>query len=164
MSKIEKYIKKPILLCCQILLHLSMQQSGLNKLTLYENKDFEIVYTEGKVQSISNTGDALEFDTENEPKLNQDLGNAFNNDILTAYEFLFLLYDFDTYAEDVISLLSSSIYGWIPVYEMNDNDKFLILKPFFAEVGELDTKVSHSWPVTMTPRIDVNNVDIKEFL
>jgi hypothetical protein len=138
-----------------------MKQAGLYKLTLYENKDLQVVYNSlGQVQSVSTSGSTTVISEEAKPKYNLNLSEAANNDLLASHSFEFLNYDLDN---EILNVqLSTSIYGFIPVYELNDGKKYIILSPFFASIGDLDSQVSHSWPVTLTPRIDINNVDIKE--
>lgn len=142
-----------------------MQQAGLHTLDLYENKGFQITYdAAGLVQSASNTGEVINIAQENRPKLNQDLNQAFNNNLLLKYQFEFLLFDFKPETEEILEKLLESIYGWIPVYTMLDLDKFLIREPFFGVPGDLESNVSHSCHVVMAPRLDINNINVKKFL
>ncbi len=136
-----------------------MQLAGINKISFYENKGLAITYTDGQCTYVSTDGEFIEVDYTNRPTLDQDFKNAANNELLVDYSINFLLYAFDN---DELEKLTTSPYGFIPVYEMNDNKSFLINQPFFAEISELDSQVSHSWPITMVPRASVNNVDVKE--
>lgn len=139
-----------------------MQQAGLNSIVLYENKDVSLTYdASGNVSDISNSGAVITIENdENRPRLSQDIDSAANNDLLMNYIFDFLVFDFDQ--DTILSFLSTSIYGFIPVFNMNDSDVFLVNQPFFAEVGELNAQSSNSWPVSLTPRNPINNVDVKE--
>lgn len=140
-----------------------MQQGGVNNIKLYENKGLSLTYdVSGNVVSIANSGEIIDIEVKNEPVLTQDLEEAENNEILADYSFEFIQFDFDS--DENLSKLATSIYGFVPVYEMNDLNKYLINSPFFAQVDGLNSNESHSWSVELKPRVRIADVDVKNVM
>ena len=136
---------------------MSISQAGIAKITLYENKGFTFLYdSEGNIilSSISNTGDTLEFVTEdNSIKLSNKIEPAGNNTILNDYTLMLVLDGLEQTTFDKIEKFRSSIYGWIPVIEFMDNQTKLINVPFFEKVDSVDTQVSHTFNIEMKPQV-----------
>ena len=131
------------------------QQAGLYKLTLYEAKDISIVWVNSEeIDSISNSGEALEFDTENNTQFTDALEAAFNNLVINDYNIQFGLFGLDKVS--IVEKLNNSIYGWIPVFEfMNTQNKALIV-PFFGFSEQVNANTSHSYKISLKPRKKVN--------
>ena len=131
-------------------------QAGIYKLDLYENKYFVPTYdANGKITSFTYSGEVINLETnENEPKYSNDLSPGENNNIINDTTLNFNLNGLDPDVYNEIEKLQQSIYGWISVIEFMDNQKYIILEPFFPEVGTLNAQVSHTFNIDMKPRVN----------
>lgn len=132
-----------------------ISQAGIYNLSLYENKDVVLTYSGDNITAISNSGDILTFNTDyNDPKFSNDLKEGNNNVVINDYTIEFHIETLDQSNFDTIESLQSSIYGWIPVIEFMDGQKYIINVEFKPEVGDLDSQNSHTFPIEMKPAIE----------
>ncbi len=128
-----------------------MEQAGLYKISLHENKGVSITYdSEGGISNLTSSGEVLDFET-NLNKFSDNLSNSINNLILNEYVISIEIEGISE-ALEVITKLNNSIYGWIPVFEFMDKQEKAILTPFFQNAPEVNTSVSHTFKVEMKPR------------
>lgn len=140
-----------------------MEQAGLYKLDLYENKGVVITWVDKESFSyISNTGEVISITNDLEPIFSKDLAEAFNNEIKYDYIFNYALNDLSTANFDEIEALSDSIYGFIAVGTYQNGKTFLINTPFFGVVQAVDSNVSHSFKVELKPRKTTSELMIKK--
>jgi len=134
-----------------------ISQAGLYKLTLYENKSFSFLYNaDGTIDfdSISNSGDVLEFETnDNRNKYSNEIKTARNNDVVNSHKLELWINGLIQSNLDTLEKLTSSIYGWIPLIEFMNNDKYLIDVPFFEKVNPFDSQVTHTFFIELKPRL-----------
>lgn len=134
-----------------------MTQAGLYKLKLYENKQFSFLYnSEGIIDldSISNSGDILEFETnDNRNKYANEIPSAYNNDIINNHKIELWINGLIQSNLDTLEKLQYSIYGWIPVMEFMDNQKYLINAPFFISVGPFNSQITHTFKLELKSRV-----------
>jgi len=134
-----------------------ISQAGLYKLTLYENKSFSFLYNaDGTIDfdSISNTGDVLGFETnDNRNKYSNEIKTARNNDIVNSHKLEFWINGLIQSNLDTLEKLQSTIYGWVPVMEFMDNQIYLVNAPFFLVVLPFQSQVTHTFKLEMITRI-----------
>ncbi|MCP4764346.1 MAG: hypothetical protein GY870_21410 [archaeon] len=130
-----------------------MEQAGLYKINLYENKGVSVTYdSEKDISSLTNSGEVLDFETNlNKNKFSDNLSSANNNLLLNEYVIGIELNGIAS-AMELLEKLNNSIYGWIPVFEFMDGQKKTILTPFFQNAPEVNTSVSHTFKGEMKPR------------
>jgi len=138
------------------------QQAGLYKLKLYEAKDISIAYVDSEqISSISNSGEVLEFDTENYNTFQDALETAFNNLLRNDYSIAFELFGWGQIS--IVEKLNNSIYGWVPVFEFMDTQNKVLILPFYGVSGTVDTNTSHSYNVSLKPR-KKSNVELIDII
>lgn len=132
-------------------------QAGIYKLKLYENKDFSFSYNEdGTVNndSIRNSGNVLELTTDsNSAEYSNGIISAGNNAIKNAHLIKFQLNGYNQQGLFTLEKVMASIYGWIPVIELMDNQIYLINEPFKEKVGTVNTQITHTFFVELEPII-----------
>ncbi len=133
-----------------------IQQAGIYKLDLYENKDVVLTFdSNDDITAISNSGDVLNFETDyNDPKYSNDKEPGKNNIVINKHKILFHIDTLDQSNFDIIEKLQSSIYGWVVLIEFFSGDKYIINIPFFPEIDKLNSQVSHTFDIEMNPRIE----------
>lgn len=133
-----------------------ISQAGIYKLDLYENKDFEPNYdSNGLITAFTYGGTVLNLTSnDNEPKYSNDIDSAKNNAVINTQKLEFHLDGINKDNIDQIESLQSSIYGFIPVIEFMDRQKYIILTPFFQTLSSTETQVSHTYKIEMKPRIE----------
>ena len=136
-----------------------MEQAGLNKITLYENKDIVYHYPDTsnpyEIDSISNSGDIITFDLCTEmPQLNFKSSPAENNELFQLYNLIITLDGLQQSILDKIQTISESIYGWVPYLEFMNATKQVIPVPFWTnKVNDLNTSTSHHFVLNLSNRI-----------
>jgi len=132
-----------------------ISQAGIYKLDLYENKEVVLTYdSNGDIDSITSSGDVLNFDTDNNsPELKNNLESGENNIIINDYEISFHIDSLSQENFDIIEKLQSSIYGYIPVFEFMDGQKYIINIPFKPVIKKVNSQVSHTFDITLNPSI-----------
>ncbi len=134
-----------------------ISQAGLYGLTLYENKGFSFDYNANNTvdeASIINTGEIYSFETnDNRNNLFNEIRSANNNEIINDYTINLWISGLTQDNLDTIEELQRSIYGWIPVLEFMDNQKYLINEPFFQAAQPFNSQISHTFKVDYKPRI-----------
>ena len=114
-----------------------MEQAGLYKITLYENKDLLINYD---LFSISNSGEIIEL--ENRPKLEIEPEKG-----VIKYKIFEQLNDLN---QPNIDIINNTIYGWIAKFDFLDNTTKIIDKAFFKEqMTALNTNNSNSREINL---------------
>lgn len=109
-----------------------MNQAGINKITLFENRNLAINYT---TFSITTDGHIIELG--NFAKLNIDPGVIVINYLIEA--------QINDLQPSGIQPITSSIYGWIAKFDFLDNTTKIIERSFIApEYSKLDNNTSNS--------------------
>lgn len=134
-----------------------IKQAGVYKITLYENKGFSFDYNvDGSIpiNSISNNGNVLELTTDsNFAEYSNGIISAGNNAIKNRHLIKFQMNGYNQQNLFTLEKIQASIYGWIPVLELMDNQTYLINEPFKQKVNPLNTQVTHTFFVELEPII-----------
>jgi len=134
-----------------------ISQAGIYKIKLYENKDFSFSYNEdGTINndSISSSGNIIELNTnENYGEYSNGINSASNNAIKNRHLVKFQLNGYNQESLFVMEKIQASIYGWIPLLELNDNQTYLINEPFKIKVNPVDTQTTHTFFIELEPVI-----------
>lgn len=134
-----------------------MEQAGIFKITLYEDKNLTFTYPditdENTITGVNSEGETIELvQCYDIPKLDFKTLNAENNDIVNEYQIIINIDDLTQETFDLIETISNSLYGWIPVIEQYNNNSFCILTPFKVnEYNDMNTNVSHNFLLTLKP-------------
>lgn len=134
-----------------------MEQAGIYKITLYENKGFEIHYRpNGSIKTVSNTGETITLENADELtqdiELNIDYRRSDNNKLLYKHEINWKLLGLDADNIEKINLLKKSYYKFIPVIEYYNETQSILLNPVSLVNTSIDNNVSNSY------NIQLNNI------
>lgn len=132
-----------------------ISQAGIYKLTLLENKELVIVRDSNKnITAITTSGETIELNTDdNRPNYKNDLDSGDNNVVLNEHIKEFIISSLTEESFDEIEQLNNSIYGWIPIIEFMDNQKYIINTPFFVSIGRVNTQTSHIFKIELETRV-----------
>jgi hypothetical protein len=109
-----------------------MTQAGLNKITLFENRDLSINYTTHAIATAGQVIELPDFAT-----LDID-----PNAIVINYSISAQILDLQPVE---LASLTQSIYGWIAKFDFLDNTTKIIERAFIKpELSELDNNTSNS--------------------
>ena len=140
-----------------------MEQAGLYKLDLYENKGVIITWIDKETfSSIANTGIVINVTNDLTPVFSADLSGAFNNELKFTYKFNYVLNDLSGVNFAEIEVLSESVYGFLAVGTYQNGKTFLINTPFFGVFDPVDTQVSHSFKILLETRKPTSALTIKK--
>lgn len=105
----------------------NIEQAGVYKITLYENKGVSVTYNQdGSVQTFSTTGDIIVL--ENSDCDTMELGLSFtskrnaNNKLKYKHTVTWTQLGLDNDNIELINTLKQSIYGWIVELEMYNGE------------------------------------------
>lgn len=129
-----------------------MEQAGVYRVTLYENKDLNFVYQAGNVVAIVNDGDIINI--ENSDCNTSDIGlvqepqRNNNNRVKYRSTLNYILYDYSIEQLQLIEKIKKSIYGWIAKIEFYNQDTKVIPNPLRFNAANM-TNISNSFAVTI---------------
>ena len=133
-----------------------MEQAGIYRITLYENKGLVFAYSDGSISAIANTGDILEIENSNcdtsEIKLTQKPQRNRNNKLRYKSLISYLIYDYSIEKLQLIETIKKSIYGWVAKIEFYNKNQRVIPSPLRLVKSSIDNNVSNSFG------IDIENV------
>ena len=137
---------------------MSIQQSGVAKLTLYENKNFNYSIDNAdsiNANTITNSGDVFEYNTnDNDIEYQQNVPTAENNNVLFEHVLNLEINNLTIENYNQLQRLNSSIYGWIPEIEFMDGTRKVIEVPFWITIREFNSQQTHTFFVELRPRIN----------
>lgn len=114
-----------------------MSQAGLNKITLYENRNLIINFG---IFTVTNSGNIIELT--DRPKI--IIEPKFTNVLLTLSAQL------NDLNQPVIDMINNSVYGWVAKFDYLDLTTKIIETPFFnADFTDLKSNVSNSRSINL---------------
>lgn len=133
-----------------------MEQAGVYKIVLYENKGLEFVYYGGKFTDITNTGDILTINSDGcetgRIEFIQNPERNDNNKLQYLSEISYVLYDYSKANLQLLRSIKRSIYGWIAVLYFYDNNIRAIPTPFVFDQSRIGNE-SNSFAIELVNEI-----------
>jgi uncharacterized protein (TIGR02145 family) len=131
---------------------MSYEQSGIEKIVLYENIDLTIVWANNTtIDSIITTGQTITLTDCEFLNYEDEAVIGANNKTLHDYTLFFRYFDLtlETIA-DIETLINT--YGWVPALFFRNGEKKVINTPFqLQQIDDLETNVSHNWNQELKP-------------
>ncbi len=141
------------------------EQAGVYKITLYENNDLILVYSEvddNTILSLGNITNTIEID--NDDCETQEINYSFehqrsaNNRLKYLNTISWLLIGLNDSNLDTISQLKKSIYGWIAKIDFYNGDRKIIDNPFRFIMSSIDNNESNSYMIELKNIIYGNRI------
>ncbi len=131
-----------------------IDQAGIYKITLYENKDIVLNFGDSKdVKSIANSGDVIEIENSNDEtnglKLDFESKQSSNNKRKYKHKLTWLKYGYSQEVMNAFETIRNSIYGWIPVINFYNTENRIVLNPFKPINSDVNTNISHHFEILL---------------
>lgn len=146
-----------------------LDQGGIYKLTLYENKGISYNWpdntNEHEIDSVTTTGDTITLDIcANNFELDNTWEPGFNLKLNSEHTLTFFVHNFSENSINLLEQLVESVYGWILELTMNNGKVFIIPAPFFIEGFDgVETSESESFSIDMAPQV-ATNVEVLQYV
>lgn len=129
-------------------------QAGIYKITLYENKNIVLNYSDSKtVKSIATGGDIIEIENSNcetsDLRFTIQSRQSANNKRTYQHTLIWKRFGYIQDVIDQIEQIRNSIYGWIPVINFYNTENRIILNPFKPIDGSVNTNISHHFELQL---------------
>lgn len=136
------------------------QQAGIYQITLYERKGLSLTYSDGTTLSgVSNTGQIVSLTHGEYIKWNYENQGGKNANLLFKHTIKFWYDGLTESMKANIKTLIDSVYGWTPLIEMNNGEKYFINDLFAIQNTDMDSSKSHTWPIELkSPILSRNHV------
>lgn len=130
-----------------------MQQAGIDKIVLYENKELTFLYYDADtIVNLVNTGEILTFVNDELPYFFIEPEKNFNAKIAFNYGAQFTIFLFNDASVDKLTTIVQSIYAWkIVIYFLDGTIKFLDELLIF-EKSVIDPNESMSFVVKLNTK------------
>lgn len=130
-----------------------MQQAGIDKIILYENKSLTYLwYDADTIVNLANNGDILTFVNDENPFLFIDPDINENAKQAYFYGVQFTIFLFNDTSVAKLAQISESIYGWKPVILFLDGTLKFLDETLFFDKSEIDPNESMSFEVKLEAR------------
>jgi hypothetical protein len=130
-----------------------MEQAGIYKITLYENKGVSILYnSDGSIYSLENTGDTIEITNEQKPFMNITPNRSRNNKLSFTYNLNFNIYKISKTVTAEINQLKKSVYGWLAKINYYNQDIKFLNTPLFFDSSNINNNSANYYPITLNNR------------
>jgi hypothetical protein len=110
-----------------------MEQAGVYRITLYENKDLTLLFTGDDVTNIISSGAVIPIENDNcetqEISLVQQPQRSANNKLKYRSRIDWLLFDYSIERLQLINQIKQSIYGWIAKIDFYNSSSKVIPSP-----------------------------------
>ena len=131
-----------------------IEQAGVYKITLYENKDVVLNYIDSEnIDNITTSGQTIEIENSDDEtinlKLEFDVSQSDNNKTFYKHLLTLIKFGYDNETLEYFNDICDSIYGWIPKIEFYNGDIKVYTNPFKSNNSDGDTNISMSIGVNL---------------
>jgi len=140
-----------------------IEQAGIYRVTLYENKGLSIIFIDNNtVRNVTTSGATIVIENSDCETMNIKLEfehrRAASNKLKYLNTLSWILLGLTDDNIDLIAQLKESIYSWVPVIEFYNNDQKIITNPFLFDGSEIDNNVSNSFNIELKNAIFGNRI------
>lgn len=130
-----------------------MQQAGVDKIILYEDKNLTYLYYDAEtIVNLVTDGDTLTFVNDERPFLFIDPDLNDNAKSVFIYGVQFTIFQFNNTSVAKLAQIQESIYGWKPVILFLDGSLKFLDENLFFDKAEIDPNESMSFNVKLEVR------------
>ena len=131
-----------------------IEQAGVYKIVLYENKGLEVQYRpDGSIKAVLNTGETISLENCDDDTLEIGLEveqkRSDNNKSLYKYIINWKLLGLSNENLDKINLLRSSIYKWVAFVQFYNKSETLILNLLIFDNSSIDNNISNHYNISL---------------
>ena len=129
---------------------MTVEQAGVYKITLIENKGVSVTRSGDSITDISGTGQTIELENEQELALDFTPERGKNTRLLFQYQLNYKAFDLSKETKAIINQVKRSIYGWLAKVEFYNKDVKIILSPLRFDTGNVNNNVSNHYDLSLS--------------